>query len=101
MAFIQIIDATSSRVEEIQALEAEMRAATGGLSTPVRRMYVTKDRDRENHYLTIVEFESYEAAMANSNDPRTQEFAEKFAALCDGPPAFYNLDVISEEAPGA
>jgi len=31
--------------------------------------------------------------MANSNLPETGEFAERLAELCDGPPAFRNLDV--------
>lgn len=31
--------------------------------------------------------------MANSSRPETTEFAQAMAALCDGPPRFYNLDV--------
>jgi hypothetical protein len=32
--------------------------------------------------------------MENSNRPDTSEFAAKMAKLCDGPPKYYNLDVI-------
>jgi hypothetical protein len=36
--------------------------------------------------------------MENSARPETAEFAERLATLCDGPPAFRNLDVLREEA---
>jgi hypothetical protein len=42
----------------------------------------------------MVEFESYDAAMENSNRPDTGEYAARMAELCDGPPTFYNLDVV-------
>ena len=47
-----------------------------------------------NRYVSIVEFESYEAAMANSELPETRAVADKYAALCDEPPRFVNLDVL-------
>ena len=31
--------------------------------------------------------------MKNSSDPATSELAERMQTLCDGPPAFWNLDV--------
>jgi hypothetical protein len=34
--------------------------------------------------------------MENSNLPVTQEFAKRMMALCDGPPTFYNLDVVED-----
>jgi hypothetical protein len=96
MSFIQIIDQTTSRVDEVQALsdEFEAKRAAAGTGTPPRRVTITQDRDRPNHYLVIVEFESYDAAMENSNDPLTSEFAARMAELCDEPPVFYNLDVL-------
>ncbi len=59
-------------------------------------MRVAADRDHPGRYQTIVEFESYEAAMENSNRPETHEFSAKMAELCDGPPTFRNLDVVQE-----
>jgi quinol monooxygenase YgiN len=98
VGFIQIIDHTTSRPDEVKALVDQMRAEAG--PTPaVRRSTVTKDRDRENHYLVIVEFDSYEAAMENSNDPQTSEFAGRLAELLDAPPVFYNLDVVEVMTP--
>jgi hypothetical protein len=94
--FIQIIEYTTSRIDELNAeldgwLEATKgkRAATRGVQT--------KDREAANTYVQIVEFPSYEDAMANSNLPETSEFAQKLASLCDGPPSFRNLDVLREE----
>ena len=44
-------------------------------------------------YGQLVEFDSYEAAMENSNRPEVGEYAARLAKLCDAPPRFYNLDV--------
>ena len=52
------------------------------------------DRDRPGYYFSIIEFDSYEEAMENSNRPETSEFAAQMAKLCDGPPTFRNLDVV-------
>ena len=89
--FIQIIVLTSSKIDEIRALADEYREGSPG---NVVRANFTADRDNPNSYVNIVEFESYEAAMENSNRPETSEFAAKMAALCDSPPSFYNLDVV-------
>jgi hypothetical protein len=88
--FIQIITFKSSRIDEIQALADEVRDQEGGT---VLRGSFTADRDNPNTFVNIIEFESYESAMENSNRPETNEFAGKLAALCDEPPKFYNLDV--------
>jgi quinol monooxygenase YgiN len=90
--FIQIIEVQSSRFDDIQALVDRYREQAGGTNS-ARRSTVTEDRDRPGTYLNIVEFDSYESAMANSQRPETAEFAEQLAKLCDGPPAFRNLDV--------
>ncbi len=57
----------------------------------------TKDRGAINTHVQIVEFPSYEQAMANSHLPETSAFAGQLTALCDGPPTFRNLDVLREE----
>lgn len=54
---------------------------------------ITRDRDRPNRYVTIVEFPSYEEAMDNSRRPDTDAFATQMAALCTSGPRYYNLDV--------
>ena len=88
--FVQIIEFTTSRYDEIRALIDERRDQPG---LAVRGM-VAQDRDRPGTYINIVEFESYESAMENSGSPETQAFAAKMAELCDGPATFYNLDLL-------
>jgi quinol monooxygenase YgiN len=90
--FIQIIEFTTSRPEEIRSLVDRLREEGDGFGGVVRST-LTEDRDRPGHYLNIVEFDSYEEAMANSNRPEVSAFAARMAELCDGPPRFYNLDV--------
>ncbi|MBO0885644.1 MAG: hypothetical protein J2P17_35985 [Mycobacterium sp.] len=87
--FVQIIEFTSSRIDEIRALDPP-----NGEASTLRRATFTADRDRPNHYLSIIEFDSYESAMENSNRPETAAFAAQMEKLCDGPPKFYNLDVM-------
>ena len=95
--FVQIIEFKTSRIDEVQALSEEFRAeraANADGQMPVERGTFTTDRDRPGYCLNIVEFESYEAAMANSNLPETSKFAARLMELCDGPPKFSNLDVV-------
>jgi len=92
MGFIQIIELTTSKPDEIEALVDRWRSATPGLRK-ARRGTFTKDRDRPNTYVQIVEFDSFEDAMANSSLPETSTFAEQVATLCDAPAVFRNLDV--------
>ena len=96
MKFIQTIEYTTTRPDEVQAVLDEFLAATKGKRTDGRGT-VARDRDQPNVYFNIVEFSSYEAAMNNSELPETRQMAEKMMKLCDGPPTFRNLDVTFEE----
>jgi hypothetical protein len=93
--FVQIIEMQTSRIDEVEALIRELRNRLddGGSSSAPRRGVITADRDRPGFYLSVVQFESYEAAMENSNRPEVSEYAGRMAKLCDAPPKFYNLDV--------
>jgi hypothetical protein len=93
--FVQIIEMQTSRIDEVEALLRELRNRLddGGSSSAPRRAVITADRDRPGFYLSVVQFESYEAAMENSNRPEVSEYAGRMAKLCDAPPKFYNLDV--------
>jgi hypothetical protein len=46
----------------------------------------------------MVFFDSYESAMENSQLPQTRQFAEKWAAVVDGPIQFHDLDVVAERS---
>jgi hypothetical protein len=96
MAFVQIIEIETTRPDEVEALVSQWRAKTEGTRKAQRGTF-TKDRDRPDLYVQIVEFPSYEDAMANSQLSETAAFAEKLRALCDGPLLFRNLDVRSVE----
>jgi hypothetical protein len=87
MAFVQIIEMTTTRLDEIQSLMDEWVANTEG-KRKAHRSVLTADRDRPSTYVQIVEFPSYEEAMANSALPETDEFARKLVDLCDAPPVF-------------
>jgi hypothetical protein len=92
-AFIQVIEWSSSRIDEVRALGESRRADMASRGGPVR-LTITADRKQPQHYMTIVEFSSYEDAMRNSQDPATHAFAQEMARLCDGPPVFHDLDVV-------
>ena len=94
--FIQIIEFTTSRPEAVKSLLERFREQrrASGEAVPVIRGTTTADRDRPGVYLNIVEFASYEEAMANSKRPETSEFAGAMAELCEGSPRFYNVDVL-------
>jgi hypothetical protein len=92
VAFIQLIEVVTNRPEEVEELIAQWRQQTEGRRR-VRRGTLTKDRDRPQTLVQIVEFDSYEDAMANSDLPETSAFAERLAKLSEQPPVFCNLDV--------
>jgi quinol monooxygenase YgiN len=96
MKFIQLIEFKTSDIDTFNKTLDEWLAKTTGVRTSTRATQC-RDRDASDSYLHIVEFPSYEAAMENSNQPETAEFAAQLAKLCDGPPAFRNLDVTREE----
>ncbi len=93
MKFVQTISFTTTRIDEIAALGDEFeRDNPGAPGFEATRML--KDRDHENTYMVIAEFDSYEVAMENSARPETDAFARKMAELVDGPVTFGNYDVM-------
>ncbi|MBV8949898.1 MAG: hypothetical protein JOZ99_03410 [Actinobacteria bacterium] len=98
MSFVQIIEFSTEKIDEVEKLSAEFRERRMKEGGPKpSRMILGRDRDRENTYLRIVQFDSYEDAMENSKRPDTTELSQRMAALCDGAPKFVNLDVIADE----
>ena len=93
--FVQIIEYRTSRFDDVMALGNQYRDAAGSLA---RHILATENRDKPGTYMTIVEFDSYESAMENSKLPETQAAAEKYMALADVPPVFYDLDVLEDRA---
>jgi len=98
MGFVQIIEFRTSRIDEMRAVADEWDARPKTPSDP-SRVVLCADRDDPGRYFSIVFFDSYEQAMENSNRPETDEMAQRMMALGDGPPTFYNLDVLDERTP--
>ncbi len=96
--FVQIIEYRTSQLDEIRKLGEKYRdeRMSENDGSPVPRVTITADRDNPGTYRTIVEFPSYEEAMANSQREDTSHFAKRMMELCDGTPTFYNLDVIDQ-----
>jgi|ERR1700722_4238729 len=97
MAFVQIIEFQTSKPDEMQEVGGEWERATEGRRT-VRRRILCEDRDRPGHFFNVVFFDSYEAAMKNSSLPETEGLSAKLVNLTDGPPTFYNLDVVEDRS---
>jgi hypothetical protein len=99
--FIQIIQFSTTRYDEIQKLTDEFKAerASAGIDVHPIRVTTTVSRDDPNRYTTIAEFGSWGDATRNSGLPETQKFAASMMELCDGPPAFHNLDVLEAYEP--
>jgi hypothetical protein len=95
MSFVQIIEFRTSKIDEMRKVGDDWEAAAGG-DSKARRRVMCEDRDNPGRYFNIVFFDSYEDAMENSNLPVTQEFSQKMMALGDGPPTFYDLDVVDD-----
>lgn len=96
MRFMQIIEMKTARRDEVQAMIDEWRTTTAGRRT-AQRALTGRDRVEDDAYIVVVEFPSYEAAMANSDLPETRELAERLAKLCDAPPTYRNLDIIRQD----
>ena len=93
--FAQLIEWKTSRFDEVEKLNDEWRERFPKMGPT--RILVCSDRDDPGSYVTMVESSSYEEAMENSRGPATSEYAEKMAALSDGPPIFHNLDIVRVE----
>jgi hypothetical protein len=98
--FIQIIEFSTARIDEVDALVEELRAEMED-EFRVRRSIETSDKDNPGQYVTIVEFDSWEEAMENSRNPTVAKFAERLASLAEAPVTFRNLDIRrTYELPG-
>lgn len=94
MAFVQIMEFTTTDIDAVRKLDDEWLAATEGKRT-ARREILTRDRNNPDRYLTIVFFDSYESAMQNSQLPETDAFAAKYQAATNSL-VFHDLDVLSD-----
>jgi hypothetical protein len=97
MTFIQIVEMRSSKIDELTTLYERWEQATQGKAT-LRRSLLTRDRNDPHRVTIIAFFDSYEAAMENSELPETTALAEKATALADGSLAFRDLNVLDDHS---
>jgi hypothetical protein len=72
--FVQTIAWKTSRVDEMRAVADRFRAENPDPGPGFLGLKLLKDRDRENSYLVVAEFESYDLAMQNSARPEVDAF---------------------------
>jgi len=91
-AFVQLIEFTTDRIDEIADIEQEWLEAIGTDRTAVWGI-VGADRSDPRRFVQVVGFPDAEQAAVNSKHPATSRIAEQLRALCDGDPVFRDLDV--------
>ncbi|MDK0521594.1 ester cyclase [Streptomyces sp. ML-6] len=96
MRFVQMIDCKTERFADMDRLMDQWAERTRGTRTATHSL-VGKDRSDGSHYVELLEFPSYEAAMADSGLPETERIFREMVALCDGMPTFTDLDVVRDE----
>jgi hypothetical protein len=92
--FIQVIKGKTSQGDQMRSL-AEAWRDEGGVEA-VGYLGGTYGVTDSGDFLGIVRFTSHDEAMANSARPETGAFAEKMAALMDGPVEFHDCDDVTE-----
>jgi hypothetical protein len=93
MRFIQFIEFETDDIDTFSA-EVDRWVAESADWRTASRSTLCADRDHPGRYVNIVEFPSFDEAMANSNNPRTQEFAARMASMTGEGRTFRNLDVL-------
>ena len=93
MAFIQLVEFATSRIDGVRKFSEKYRADAKGKRKVVRGMLCI-DRNRPAHYVTVTEFNNQDEALENANLPETKEFAKNIDELTDGPVIFRSLEVI-------
>ena len=97
MTFMQIIEFRTSQPDEMRKVADEWEKASEGKRKTGRRV-VGQDRDEKGRHFIVVFFDSYEDAMENSSLPETDAFSKKMMSLAEGPPTFYNVDIVDDRS---
>jgi hypothetical protein len=93
MGFVQLIEFTTDNIDGVRAVGKEWEASSTGKRSATRRI-LAEDHDRPGTYVMIVEFPSYEEAMANSKLPETQKFSGRMMEAAGSGAQFRNLDAL-------
>jgi hypothetical protein len=92
--FIQVIQARSSRQDEVRTLMREWSELTDNSSSGF--LGSTAGFTDDGTFINVVRFESREKAVANSDRPETDAMAQRMGELMDGPPEFHDCDDVTE-----
>ncbi|HET7070003.1 MAG TPA: hypothetical protein VFI40_04200 [Nocardioides sp.] len=91
--FIQVMQGKCSRPDELRALADTWRDEGGaGAVGWLGGTYGVTDDDQ---FIGVIRFASRDEAMANSARPETNAFAEKMAAVMEGPVEFHDCDDVT------
>ncbi len=91
--FIQVIEGTCTRHDELRALTEEwVRDMSPHAPGWLGGTYGFTD---DNHFVGVVRFESRDAAMANSDRPEQGAWAERMTKTFDGPVEFHDCDDVT------
>lgn len=93
MKFVQIMEVTTDKFDEFEALHEQWLAATEGQRT-TELEWIMRDREDPNRYVIAVQFPSFDEAMKNNDLPATAEIARQMNELAAAPTVFRNLDLI-------
>src|SRR5262249_47444680 len=96
MKFVQTVAWKTSRPDEMREAAARFQADNPDPGPGFIGFKMLKNREQEDSYLVIAEFEDYDLAMQNSARPEVDAFNKELMALAEGPPTFGNYDVIDE-----
>jgi len=91
--FIQVIAGRTTRSAELRSLAESWKEGDG--SGAVGWLGATFGITDDGDFLGVIRFTSREDAQANSERPETGAFAEKMAALIDGPVEFHDCDDVT------
>jgi len=90
--FIQLIEYETNDIEAVEKSLLKFREEHPGVMTYTASR-ITEDRDKPGTYISIVEFESYEAAMKQSNNPDLSAYIQKVGPELMTTRGFRNLNI--------
>ena len=90
--FIQLIEYETDDIEAVERSLLKFREEHPGVMM-FTASRIAEDRDKPGTYISIVEFDSYESAMKQSNDPALSEFVQRVGPELMTTRSFRNLDV--------
>jgi quinol monooxygenase YgiN len=93
MRFVQTIEFQGTQEEFEASLQRYLEMMQG--ESTARRATLLADREQPGRFIEIIEFDSYDDAVANSNHPTTQQWAAEAQSLLSQA-TFRNLDVVGE-----